>query len=252
MKLLGMQEQSYYLAVPECRTTDQVIVLVHGTSRNVQPLLESFWPLVRKRGIALLAPLFGESNYKDFQRLGRSGKGPRADLAINAMLAEVGSLTGWHAGKAFFFGHSAGAQFVQRYMFAHPQKVLKAALSAAGWYTFPVQRDYPAGIRGTADLPGVHFEPQRFLQIPTAAYIGLEDTLRDESLNCSRRIDRLQGANRLERARNWVRAMQKAARKHDLKPKAELFEIGGICHDYKKAVSSGQINQRVLAWFLST
>ncbi len=251
IRLRGMRKQRYYLAVPECRQTDHVIVLVHGISRNVQWLIESFWPLVRERRIALVAPLFTESSHKDFQRLGRSGQGPRADLAVNAILAEVSGLTGWSASKAFFFGHSGGAQFVQRYLFAHPQRVIRAALSAAGWYTFPVDNKYPFGIRETTDLPGVHFEPQRFLRIPTAVFIGLEDTVRDESLNCSRRIDQLQGANRLERARNWVDAMEQASHSHGLAPCVKLIEVPGVSHDYAKAVKAGQLNQQAFAWLLS-
>ena len=251
MAYRGMREHKYYLAIPDGGHVKQGIVLVHGISRNVKPLLESFWPLVRHLGIALLAPLFSESVYKDFQRLGRVGRGPRADIALNSMLAEAASVSRWRLDKAFYFGHSAGAQFVQRFMIAHPQQVKKAALSAAGWYTFPVETDYPAGIRRVACLPDVAFEPRRFLRVPTAVFIGLEDTLRDKSLNRSRKIDRQQGRNRLERARKWVSAMQNAAHLHAMAPLTELFEIAGISHDYSTAVESAGLSQQVLAWFLS-
>ena len=248
---MQLQGSTYFLAAPECEQVDQVIVLVHGVSRNVKGLIESFWPLIRKSRIALLAPRFDVSNYRDFQRLGRSGKGPRADLALIAMLSELKLMTGWPTDKVLMFGHSAGAQFVQRFLFAHPNRVIKAALSAAGCYTFPVNRNYPAGIQISSELPGVHFEPQRFLRIPTAVFIGLEDTLRDESLNRSRRVDKQQGTTRLERARRWVQAMQKASAKHGLKRTCELFEITGVCHDYPKAVSSAQLNQWVFVWLQS-
>ncbi len=251
MKLGGMSKLHYYLAVPESGKVDEVVVLVHGISRNIQWLVESFWPLARNRRVALVAPLFAESTFRDFQRLGRNGRGPRADLAIQAILAEVRETTGWHKSRAFFFGHSAGAQFVQRYMFAHPQRVARAALSAAGCYTFPVDRSYPAGIGSATSLPGIHFEPARFLRVPTAVFVGQEDTTRDGSLNCSRKVDSLQGTNRLQRARNWVRAMATAGREQGLEPQVELFELPGISHDYAQAVKSGQLNQKALAWLLS-
>jgi len=251
IRLRGMQKQRYYVAVPEARQIDHVVVLVHGISRNAQWLIESFWPYVREHRIALVAPLFAESTHKDFQRLGRTGKGPRADLALDAILAEVSELTDWNERKAFFFGHSAGAQFVQRYMFAHPQRVIRAVLSAAGCYTFPIDRNYPSGIRKATGLPGVRFEPQRFLRVPTAVFVGLEDTVRDGSLNCSHKVDQLQGINRLQRARNWVQAMQKAATEYDLKPVVELIEISGVSHDYTRAVKSGELNRRALTWLLS-
>jgi len=251
IRLRGMQRQRYYLAVPESRQTDNIIVLVHGISRKVQWLVESFWPLVREHRIALVAPLFTESKHKDFQRLGRSGKGPRADLALEAILNEARGLTGWRGSKAYFFGHSAGAQFVQRYMFAHPQRVHRAALSAAGCYTFPIDRNYPSGIRKASGLPGVHFEPMRFLRVPTAVFVGLEDTARDGSLNCSPQVDRMQGTNRLQRARNWVQAMQQAATEHGLKPAVKLIELDGISHDYTRAVIAGDLHRRALTWLLS-
>ncbi len=251
MRLENLPQQCYYLSGPDGKDSGRVLVLIHGISRNVKMFIESVCPLVQGKGVTLVAPLFEKNRCRDYQRLGRNGKGPRSDLALDAILSEVSQLTGWTGRKAFFYGHSAGAQFVQRYLFAHPQRVERAALSAAGWYTFPDNHDYPFGIRSTPDLPGIDFEPRRFLRVPAAVFIGLEDTLRDEALNVSRRVDRVQGRNRLERARSWVAAMQKAAHNHGLPSRTELFEIGGVGHDYNEAIEVGQLNQHVLKWLFS-
>ncbi len=250
IRLAGLQDQRYYLAEPNDSDTRQVLVLMHGISRNAKLLIESFSPLVQGKGITLVAPLFEEQRCRDYQRLGRSGKGPRADLAITSILSEVTSLTGWNGHKAMFFGHSAGAQLVQRFMFAHPQLVDRAALSGAGWYTFPRDEEYPLGIRPTPLLPGVCFEPLRFLRVPAAVFIGLEDTVRDESLNCSRKIDHQQGRTRLDRARKWVRKMNMASRKLGLSSEVDLFEIEAIGHDYNQAVEMALLNERVIDWLL--
>lgn len=251
MRLGNLPQQRYYLARPDGRDSGRVLVLMHGISRNVKMFIESVCPLVQGMGITLVAPLFEKGRCRDYQRLGRNGEGPRSDLALDAILSEVSELTGWTGGKAYFYGHSAGAQFVQRYLFAHPQRVERAALSAAGWYTFPDKHDYPFGIRSTPDLPGIDFEPARFLRVPAAVFIGLRDTLRDEALNVSGRIDRQQGRNRLERARHWVKAMQKAAREQGLPAQTELFEIDGMGHDHAEAIEVGQLNQRVLKWLFA-
>lgn len=251
LRLDNLNAQRYYLARPNGLKAEQVLVLVHGISRHARQFIETVYPLVRNTGITLVAPLFEKGRCSDFQRLGRSGKGPRSDLALNAILSEVRRLTGWTGRKAFFYGHSAGAQFVQRYLFAHPQRVARAALSAAGWYTLPGRHAYPLGIRPSTQLPGLGFEPSRFLRVPAAVFVGLEDTLRDEALNVSWRIDRWQGTNRLERARNWVQAMHEAALKHGLPPRTELFELAGVGHDHRQAVEAGRLNHRVLEWLFA-
>ncbi len=250
MRLENLRDQRYYLAVPEDSDTHHVIVLVHGISRKARLLIESIWPLVQGKGVTLIAPLFEKDRCSDYQRLGRAGKGPRADLAVICMLNEVGRLTGWTGHKAMFCGHSAGAQFVQRFMFAHPQWVARAALSGAGCYTFPCQEQYPGGIRLTRRLPGVRFEPLRFLRVPAAVFVGREDTVRDATLNCLPKIDRQQGRNRLERARKWVMEMDRAARNLGLSSQIELFEIEEIGHDYCQAVQVGLLNNCVVDWLL--
>jgi len=251
MRLDNLPDQRYYLAVPgDTSERSRVLVLVHGISRGALLLMESFWPLVRDRGVILVAPLFEEKRCSDYQRLGRSGKGPRVDLAVKCILGEVSALTGWSGNKALFFGHSAGAQFAQRFLFAHPQSVERAALSSAGCYTFPSDDPYPAGIQPTTLLPDIRFEPLRFLRVPAAVFIGREDTLRDETLNCSRKIDRQQGRNRLERARRWVAAMNRKSVKLGLPSKVDLFEFDEMGHDYGQAAQVGLLNECVVNWLL--
>ena len=126
IRLKNLPQQRYYLARPDGKDSGRVLVLVHGISRNVKMFIESVCPLVQGMGVTLVAPVFEKNRCKGYQRLGRNGEGPRADLTVDAILSEVSQLTGWSGGKAYFYGHSAGAQFVQRYLFAHPQRVQRA------------------------------------------------------------------------------------------------------------------------------
>jgi len=252
LRLGNLPEQKYYMALPGAAAENcRVLVLVHGISRNVRLLVESIWPLLRDKSVILVAPLFEETRCSDYQRLGRSGKGPRADLTLQCILNDVRRLTGWAGRKVLFFGHSAGAQFAQRFLFAYPQSVERAALSCAGCYTFPTNVPYPRGIRPTPLLPGVRFEPLRFLRVPTAVFVGLEDTIRDETLNRSRKIDSQQGLNRLERARRWVTAMKSASDDLGLSAEIDLFEIPGMGHDYCQAIQLGRLNESVVNWLLA-
>lgn len=242
--------QRYYLAGQHPSKTAKVLVLVHGIARNAELIIRTFWKTAKDQNLILVAPLFDRENCTDYQRLGRNGKGPRADLSLKCILHDVAARTGWQGKRAAFFGHSAGAQFVHRYMFAHPQTVACAALSAAGWYTFPSNKVFPRGIQPTRKLPDLHFEPSRFLRIPTAVFVGLEDVIRDETLNAGPALDRQQGVNRLERARNWVRAMQVSAQRMNLPSRLELFELEKVGHDFEQAVWISGLHQRVIEWTL--
>ena len=250
VNLKNMPGQQYYLASGNPSKSSKLVILVHGIARNADLLIQTFQKISMDKDVILVAPVFDRERCTDYQRLGRSGKGPRADLILKAIINDAKRLTGWRGQKAAFFGHSAGAQFVHRYMFAHPQNVTCAALSAAGWYTFPTDKAYPRGIRPTHRLPDLHFEPSRFLRVPTAVFIGKDDIIRDETLNVRPALDRQQGINRLERARKWTASMQRAAKKINITTPLELFELENVGHDFEQAVWNARLHQRVLDWIL--
>ena len=60
--------------------------------------------------------------------------------------------------------------------------------------------------------------------------VGTEDTEQSEDLFSSERINKQQGITRIERARNWVAAMQAQARAHGMQSLVSLVELAGISH----------------------
>ena len=52
----------------------------------------------------LVAPLFAAEQHPDYQRLGRVGRGKRADIALNLIVAEVAAITGASAERFCIFG----------------------------------------------------------------------------------------------------------------------------------------------------
>jgi pimeloyl-ACP methyl ester carboxylesterase len=195
--------------------------------------------------VVLLAPHFAE-HHSDFQRLGRQGHGPRADEILHQCLSEVGSLTGANVGEIYLFGHSAGAQFGHRYVMAHPHRVARAVVASAGWYTFPdPEQHFPYGIRHPRKLPGVRFTPEAFLKVPVEVLVGGKD-LNCLNLRCTARVNNQQGANRVERARRWVHAMQKAAKAYGLPALTTYAEVPGISHDFAEFCGTGGLASRVM------
>ena len=218
-----------------------VLVAVHGVSRNAHEQAVVFSRLCDARGAVLLVPIFTKEQHRDYQRLGRKGRGPRVDLLLQRYLSEVASLSGADVTQIRLFGFSGGAQFAHRYLMAHPHRVARAVIAASGWYTFPDRaRKYPYGIRVNSSLRGVHFSPEQFLRVPIDVFIGNRDTGPTNMRN-SADLDAQQGANRVERARRWVAAMRTAASAYGLRRRVSLTEVPDIDHSFTAFCERGAL-----------
>lgn len=247
-RILGdATRQPYFLYVPQRGGANApVFVTVHGISRNAREHAERFASFAERYGVVLIAPYFSKDRFPDYQRLGRKGKGERADLALDRIVDEVGRLTGAQAGKLFLFGYSGGAQFVHRYTLAHPERVAKVVLGAPGWYTFPDPTvKYPKGIAQAKSLPGVAFDPSGFLAIPTCVLVGERDVRQDVALNKSPKIEQQQGATRLERGEHWIAAMTRAAEAQGLKTSYTFHTLPRSRHSFTQSMRRGRMGEMV-------
>jgi pimeloyl-ACP methyl ester carboxylesterase len=225
-----------------------VFVTVHGISRNVDEHAALFAPYAERFGVVLVAPSFTHVGHAGYQRLGGKGRDRQDDAGLDAILEEVETLTGADAGKFYLFGFSGGAQFAHRYTMAHPDRVARAAVAAAGWYTFPESATpYPYGLGPSPAFPGVAFEPEAFLRVPIAVFVGGEDTASGENLRRNPDVDRQQGVTRLERAQTWVAAMRRAAHARGLEPLVTYEQVAGIRHSFKQFMQEGGLGDRVFA-----
>lgn len=226
-----------------------VLASVHGVSRNAFEQARLFAPFCEKFGVVLVVPRFSSEQHQDYQRLGRGGRGIRADLLLNQYLSEVASLTGADATQICLFGYSGGAQFAHRYLMAHPHRVARAVVVAAGWYTFPDHRQrFPYGIRSTRLLPGVSFNPEEFLHVPVDVFVGARD-VGSGNLRRTERCDEQQGTTRVERACNWVAAMRAAAEAYGIKPAVTFTEVPDVDHSFQRFCQHGALIERVF-WSL--
>src|SRR5262245_16501317 len=238
--------QEYFLYVPDSATAGApALVSVHGISRNAHEQAVVFSNLCDQRGTVLVVPVFTAEQHKDYQRLGRRRRGDRVDLLLDRFLSEAASLCGADVAQVYMFGFSAGAQFVHRYLMAHPHRVARAVVAASGWYTFPdPARRYPYGIRVGRSLPGVDFNPERFLRVPVEVLVGAAD-IGTSHLRRAALLDKQQGTTRVERARRWVGAMRDAAVAHGLTPCVSLSEVPDIDHSFTAFTVHGQLVDRV-------
>ena len=137
-----------------------LFVAVHGIRRGDKNQASQFAPYIDSIGGVLVAPLFPKKRFPDYQRLGRLGRGLRADLAFKRILADVGDLLGTAFPELVMFGYSGGGQFVHRYAMANPRQVKRVAIAAPGWFTFPdMSQPYPRGIGRTSTIADLFFDP---------------------------------------------------------------------------------------------
>ncbi|HEV3010348.1 MAG TPA: hypothetical protein VGX52_15075 [Burkholderiales bacterium] len=240
--------QAYVVYIPKSGASGApIFVAVHGLSSNPTELAGVFSDLCESTGAVMVAPVFTAERHADYQRLGRAGRGVRADLALDRCVAEVASLTSADAMQIHLFGYSGGAQFAHRYLMAHPHRVARAVIASAGWYTFPDTRQrFPYGIRRHRSLPGVNFDPQEFLRVPITVLVGQAD-VGTAKVRSTARCNAQQGVNRLERARNWTAAMRTTAEAYGYEPCVSCIEVPEVDHSFRTFCERGALAQRVFA-----
>jgi poly(3-hydroxybutyrate) depolymerase len=252
-RLGGRCGQDYYLYIPRSAgKRPPLMVSIHGISRNARQHAKLLSSVAELYGVIVLAPLFSEKQFPDYQRLGRLRRGPRADLALDRIVGEVLYLTGADTERLYLFGYSGGGQFAHRYAMAHPERVAGVVIGAAGWYTMPQSKNaFPYGVGLCQDLPSLRFDSSRFLRVPMTVIVGARDTDRDPGLNKSERIDRLQGRTRVERAITWVKTMNLVAKNRGMAEHFSVEVLPGVDHSFELGVSHGALQDRIFAHLFS-
>jgi hypothetical protein len=131
------------------------------------------------------------------------------------------------------YGHSAGSQFVHRYLYYVPgARVSRYIAANAGWYTLPLAEvDYPYGLSKSGlddtDLPEIFARPLVIL-------LGREDTDEtDENLRRTSEANK-QGPNRLARGLTMYRVSKKRAEDLGLQFNWQVFVVKDADHDNAK------------------
>lgn len=198
------------LFVPEqLDATTPIVIVMHGWSREAERYFDDWKSLAREKNFVVAVPHFpvhdfeGSSEYN----LGHVFTADRGELrprdtwtfaAIEALFDDVVARVGGTQTEYTLYGHSAGAQFVHRYLYYMPDARVRRYIAAnAGWYTLPdFVRDYPYGLKNsTIDEATLRAAFQKDLVL----MLGKEDIdASDPDLrNTPEAVD--QGINRLAR-----------------------------------------------------
>lgn len=232
------------------RNMQRLLVVVHGISRDAEEQLNCYRSLADELGCWLVAPQFESQAFPRYQQLCAGAGQPRADIALNSFLALWRGMHGQPYLKIWLSGYSGGAQFAHRYALHHPQQIAAMVLGSAGWYSFPDQQvKYPRGLSNTLALAPVRLD--EMLAIPMLVTVGDEDNLRDSSLRMSKNLDRQQGINRVERARNWCEAVRQLQQEKTNRP-VQFKLLNGQGHHFYKNMQQGGMAALVLQFLLQS
>jgi poly(3-hydroxybutyrate) depolymerase len=250
-RLGGCFGQVYYLYIPRSAAKrPPLMVSIHGISRNARQHAKLLSSVAELYGVIVLAPLFSQKQFPDYQRLGRPSCGSRADLALDRIVGEVLNLTAADTSQLYLFGYSGGGQFAHRYAMAHPERVAGVVIGAAGWHTMPQSEiAFAHGVGLCRDLPGLRFDSARYLRVPMTVLVGDMDTGRDPGLNKSEKADRMQDRNQIERAFTWAKIMNIVAKSRGIPEHFNVEVLPGVDRSFELGVSHGAMQEKIFTHF---
>jgi len=198
-----------------------VVVVMHGVKRDGDRYRDEWIGIAREHDLIILAPTFSDADFPNaagynFGNIRDEETSAPVDerlwsfSAIDPLVAEAVNRMGGAQTSYVLFGHSAGAQFVHRYLYFKAESRADLFIVAnAGWYTMPdFGTVFPYGLaestRDTARLDCA-------LQKNVVVLLGDKDI--DEADPNLRRTPEamMQGRHRLARGQSFFGAAQDQA-----------------------------------------
>lgn len=210
-----------YATRPASLAADRPVVFVmHGVNRNANDYRDQWHDLAVEHDFLLVVPEFSQKNFPGSRgyNLGylEDGKGKERPKplwsysAIEPIFDDVRKRFGMSTRRYALYGHSAGAQFVHRFIFHVPgARVSQVVPANAGWYMMPdYQSGVPYGMGGSIVTPEMLAAA---MAMPVTVLLGDKDIDPDDP-NLRRTPEAMaQGAYRLARgqmffetARSWA------------------------------------------------
>ena len=235
----GPRLQAYFHRADGWDESWPVVIVLHGANRNVDYTASTWLPLAGQMQVMPVIPHFTEHRFRgDRYALGgirRGSMGSKSAFnAIEPLFDIVRDVTGSRSQRYSLFGHSAGAQFVERFLLFNPAaRVDRSVMSMAGYYTLPDTRlPWPYGLAQVA-IGEDSFA--RLLARDCMVVLGVEDNdPRDERLRRTS-LARLQGAHRLERGLNFFSRATRFAEINGLPMNWQLRVLSDVDHDSRAA-----------------
>ena len=246
----GNPDVRMYVSVPpvvDGRT--RLMMVMTGRQRNADGYADSWIAWGSKNNYIVVTPYFDEKNWPEPNGYNFGNVIPNDERPFKQVPKAQWSFTLVEAAADFvrtrfgvtsdgfdLWGHSAGGQFVHRFMLFMPETKVKTVIAAnPGWYTAPdTAVPFPYGLAG---FP-YPVDGKRLIDWTGRKIIimrGTADIERTENLRQTPRAD-AQGQNRFERAMY----MYNLVRKVNPKSEWEIHDVPGIKHEQKGMAVAAQ------------
>ncbi len=217
-----------------------IVFVMHGVNRNAADYRDQWHELAKEHSFLLVVPEFSDRHFPGtesynlgnvFDRDGKAVSRPRWSYSvIEPVFDEVRRRFGMTARRYSLYGHSAGAQFVHRFIFHVPEARVSQIVSAnAGWYMMPdFEQDFPYGMRRSAVT---RENLAAALQLPVTILLGEEDADGDHPTLRRSPEAMAQGDHRLERGFSFFEEAESYALREKIPFGWQLVTVPGAGHD---------------------
>ena len=238
----------YHIPLGDVKTLP-ILLSLHGGNRNANDYRDCWIDMANVNGFMVFAPEFNNTDFPtgdqyNLANIFEDGDNPSIETfnsnekwtfsILDQLFEHVvkvfnGNQTNYNA-----WGHSAGAQFLHRFIIYQPESKLNIAIcSNAGWYTVPEKEiSFPYGLNKSQLNDSTL--TKAFLK-KLYVHLGEEDTdANSPSLRHNDIVDAQQGLTRRARGRYFFEMTQKTSGNLDaqlnwVKPQ----EVKDVSHDYK-------------------
>lgn len=217
-----------------------IVFVMHDVERDAAKYRDQWHELANEHDFLLLVPEFSKRDFPGAKRynLGHvfNDQGAiRAESAwtysvIEAIFDDARSRFGMSSPTYSIYGHSAGAQFVHRFIFHVPEaRVNRIVAANAGWYMMPDSGvEFPYGLKDSA-VDRNHLK--KSLQLPVTILLGDQDT-DPEDPDLRRTPEALaQGEHRMARGLVFYDTARAAAQQLDVPFNWSLEMVEEADHD---------------------
>ena len=216
-----------------------VLVVMHGLRRDADHYRDDWAALAERYGVLLLVPEFSHAKYPGAAWYNFGGAVDDAGVArpreawsffaLDRAVAAVQRAAGAPEGPFVLYGHSAGAQFVHRYLLlTGARRAGTVVIANAGSYTLPVfDRDFPEGLRGPAVT---HADLGAALSRPVVMLLGEADIDPNHPSLPRQPWAMAQGPYRFARGQNFLRVAREAAAGQGVAFGWRLVTVPGVGH----------------------
>ena len=139
-----------------------ILMMMHGAERNASAYLDQWIPVANLYGYVIVAPEFSKEDYAGASRYNQgnvfsekasnfSNKDVWTFSVIEPLFDYVKNETHNFYPSYYLSGHSAGAQFVHRFLYFVPEnRASKVMMANSGWYTLPdFTTEFPFGLKNS-------------------------------------------------------------------------------------------------------